>query len=64
MIMIVIIIISLFHLKEKWVPHMDNNNIKKYMYKRLSFKSAQQHTGKVNTSSIIKQYILPMEVHC
>ena len=47
MIMIVIIIISLFHLKEKWVPHMDNNNIKKYMYKRLSFKSAQQHTGKV-----------------
>ena len=25
MIMIVIIIISLFYLKEKWVPHMDNN---------------------------------------
>ena len=29
----------------------------KYMYERLSFKSAQQHTGKVNTSSIIKQNI-------
>ena len=27
------------------------------MYKRLSFKSAQHHTGKVNTSSIIKQNI-------
>ena len=36
---------------------MDNNNKTKYMYKRLSFKSAQQHTGKVNTSSIIKQNI-------
>ena len=36
---------------------MDNNNIKKYMYKRLSFKGAQQHTGKVNTSSLIKQNI-------
>ena len=55
--MMVIIFKSLFHLKEKWVPHMDNNNIKKYMYKRLSFKSVQQHTGKVNTSSIIKQNI-------
>ena len=30
---------------------------KKYMYKRLSFKSAQQLTGKVNTSSIIKQNV-------
>ena len=27
------------------------------MYKRLSFKSAQQLTGNVNTSSIIKQNI-------
>ena len=36
---------------------MDNNNKTKYMYKRLSYKSAQQHTGKVNTSSIIKQNI-------
>ena len=45
------------------MPHMDNNN-KKYIYKRLSFKSAQQLTGKANTSSIIKQYILLMEVHC
>ena len=30
---------------------------KKYIYERLSFKSAQQHTGKVNTSIIIKQNI-------
>ena len=30
---------------------------KKYMYERLSFQIAQQHTGKVNTSSIIKQNI-------
>ena len=29
--------------------------ILKYMYRRLSFKSAQQHTGKVN--SIITQNI-------
>ena len=57
--MMVIIFKSLFHLKEKWVPHMDNDNNKKkkYMYKRLSFKSAQQLTGKVNTSRIIKQTI-------
>ena len=34
-----------------------NNNNKKYMCKWLRFKSAQQHTGKVNTSSIIKQNI-------
>ena len=34
------------------------------MYKRLNFKSAQQLTGKANTSNIIKQYILLMEVHC
>ena len=34
-----------------------NIYILKYMYKRLSFKSAQQHTGKVNTSSIITQNI-------
>ena len=35
----------------------DNNKKKKYTYKRLSFTSAQQYTGKVNTSSIIKQNI-------
>ena len=38
MIMIVIIIISLFHLKEKWVPHMDNNNnIKKVHAEKIKF---------------------------
>ena len=31
--------------------------LKKCTYKGLSFKSAQHHTGKVNTSSIIKQNI-------
>ena len=31
--------------------------LKMYQYKRLSFKTEQQHTGKVNTSSIIKQNI-------
>ena len=36
---------------------MDNKNNIKYMYKRLSFNSVQQHTGKVNTSSIIKKNI-------
>ena len=37
---------------------MDNdNNIKIVHVKRLSFTSAQQYTGKVNTSSIIKQNI-------
>ena len=35
MMMILLLSISLFHLKEKWVPHMDNNILKKkYMYKR------------------------------
>ena len=61
MIMMVIIIVSLFHLKEKWVPHMDNNNndnnIKQSTPIKDCFKSAQQHGGKVNTSSIIKQNI-------
>ena len=56
MIMMVIIIKYFFiPFKGKVAPHMDNNI--KYIYKRLSFKSAQQHTGKVNTSSIIKQNI-------
>ena len=43
---------------------MDNLK-KRYMYKRLSFKSAQQHTGKISTSSIIKQNIYDVwEMHC
>ena len=37
------------------MPHMDNNNIKKYMYKRLSFKSAQQHTGKAWQGALLNK---------
>ena len=65
--MTITVIMMVIIIKYFFIPFKGKSNIKKkYTYKRLSFKSAQQHTGKVNTSSIIKQniYILLMEVHC
>ena len=56
--MTITVIMMVIIIKYFFIPFKGKSNIKKkYTYKRLSFKSAQQHTGKVNTSSIIKQNI-------
>ena len=52
---IMVIIIKYFFIpfKGKVAPHMDNNI--KYIYKRLGFKNAQQHTGKAWQGALLNK---------